>query len=90
MSDWIGPNIYRIESFADKAKHISLCMPMKPTFTCGKSISCCIISHSTMLNKVLGPTTHVCYLASSARKIPLLLQPAPSFLKDMLLSVKCQ
>jgi len=24
MSDWIGPNIYRIESFADKTKAISL------------------------------------------------------------------
>ena len=24
MSDWIGPNVYRIESFVDKTKHISL------------------------------------------------------------------
>jgi hypothetical protein len=24
MSDWIGPNVYRIESFADKTKLVSL------------------------------------------------------------------
>jgi hypothetical protein len=24
MSDWNGPNVYRVESYVDKTKHISL------------------------------------------------------------------
>jgi hypothetical protein len=24
MSDWIGPNVYRVESALDKTKHLSL------------------------------------------------------------------